>query len=117
MTEPQTPSAGAEPISAVTLPDEPPPAAPEAAADAAPDILERLRPLFAHATLFAIGLGGGLAVAAASSLTLHYLGSPPDRQIASARIEIPARPPEPLDVEIQKAKAELDAALSKRNGG
>lgn len=129
MTEPRTPTAPAEPLSAVILPEmsdlpqslRPGPDAAPAAHVTMPDIstsgvLDRLRPLLAHATLFAAGLGGGLAVALGSSLALHSLGTRADRQLASARIEIPAQPPEPLDVEIRKAKAELDAALNPRNG-
>jgi len=108
-------AAPSEPLSAVTLPD-PSPAASEPPAAAIEPRPTRLRPLGAHAALFAIGLAGGLVVATASSLTLHYLGARPDRQLASARVELPPRPPEPLALEIEKAKAELDAALNTRTG-
>jgi anti-sigma factor RsiW len=114
-------AAPAEPLSAITLPDalaEPAAAKPEppAATATVQPRWQRLRPLGAHAALFAIGIAGGLAVVTASSLTLRYLGGQPDRQLASARLALPPQPPEPLAVEIQKAKAELDAALNNRNG-
>src|SRR5690242_4533539 len=95
----------AEPISALALEAaaEPPPAA----APTVPRILfERLRPLAAHGALFALALIGGLAVATAASVTLRYVGDRADAQIAAARISVQPTPPEPLDVEIRKAKAE-----------
>ena len=116
MTKPPAPSP--EPISAVALPDAAliVPPEPQTAAGSLLSLRDRVWPLTAHATLFAMGLAGGLAVATAASLTLHYLGSGADRQLASARIDVPRSAPEPLDLEIQKAKAELDAALKARNG-
>ena len=104
-----------EPISALALQAaaEPPPAA----VPTVPRILfEQLRPLAAHGVLFALALMGGLAVATAASVTLRYVGDRADAQIAAARISVRPAPLEPLDVEIRKAKAELDAAVSAQNG-
>jgi hypothetical protein len=74
-------------------------------------LLGQLRPLLAHGALFLMGLAGGLAVATVSSLTLHYLNNG-SAQLAAARVKIPPTVVAPLDVEIQKAKADLDAALA-----
>lgn len=74
-------------------------------------VLERLHPLAAHIGLFLMGLTGGLAVATAVTLTLHYANGG-SAQLAAARVKIPPQAVAPLDVEIQKAKADLDAALA-----
>lgn len=99
-----------EPISALAIAaaaEPPPPRVPSV-----PQLLfERLRPLFAHGVLFLMGLAGGLAVATVASLTLHYV-SGGSTQLAAARVQIPPHVVAPLDVEIQKAKADLDAALA-----
>lgn len=99
-----------EPISALAIAaaaEPPPPCVPSV-----PQLLfERLRPLFAHGVLFLMGLAGGLAVATVSTLALHYF-SGGSAQLAAARVKIPPQVVAPLDVEIQKAKADLDAALA-----
>ncbi len=104
--------APAEPISALALATsaEPPPAP---APTIAGLLLDRFRPVAAHGLLFLMGISGGVAVATASSVTLHYLAAS-HTQVASARIDIQPQVLLPVDAEIQKAKAELDAAL---NGG
>ena len=102
----------AEPMSALAITaaaEPPPPRIPSV-----PELLrQRLRPLAAYAALFFMGLTGGLAVATTAGLVLHYLNGARE-QVAAARLVLSPQVPEPLDLEIRKAKADLDAAL--RNG-
>ena len=102
----------AEPLSALAIAaaaEPPPPYIPSV-----PQLLlQRLRPLAVYAGLFVMGLSGGLAVATTAGLVLHYLNGSRE-QVAAARVAIAPQAPEPLDLEIRKAKADLDAAL--RNG-
>lgn len=107
-THPSPSPASAVPLSAM-------PVAAIAAEPPAPSwrdrALHRLQPLATYGALFLMGLSGGLAVATVSSLALHYFAGA-DKQVASVHIDLPRPAAEPLDIEIQKAKAELDAAVA-----
>ena len=72
----------------------------------------RSQPAVAYGLLFFMGVSGGLGVATAASLTVHILAGGPDKQVAAVRVAVPRLEPTPLDVEIRKAKAELDAAVA-----
>ena len=72
----------------------------------------RSQPAVAYGLLFLMGVSGGLGVATAASLTLRILAGGPDKQVAAVRVAVPRLEPTPLDVEIRKAKAELDAAVA-----
>ncbi|MBV8534627.1 MAG: hypothetical protein JO128_03480 [Alphaproteobacteria bacterium] len=77
---------------------------------------QRSQPVVAYSTLFLMGVSGGLGVATAASLTIRVIAGGPDKQVAAVRLVVPQVEPEPLDVEIRKAKAELDAAVGKQQG-
>jgi len=83
----------------------------------APTWLDRIRqrsqPLVAYGMLFLMGVSGGLGVATAASLTVRYLAGGSQKQIAAVHLPVPRAEPEPLALEIQKAKAELDAAVAR----
>lgn len=98
------------PLSAMAI-AELPPQAPVREPTWADRIWQRSQPAVAYGMLFVMGVSGGLGVATAASLTLRMLAGP-DKQIAVVRLAVPRSEPEPLDVEIQKAKAELDAAVA-----
>jgi hypothetical protein len=75
-------------------------------------IWQRSQPVVAYGMLFLMGLSGGLGVATAASLTIRAFAGGPDKQIAAVRMTLPRQELQPLAVEIQKAKAELDAAVA-----
>jgi hypothetical protein len=100
------------PISALAF-AEPPAAAPAPAPTWRERIWQRSQPLVAYGMLFLMGVSGGLGVATAASLTVRYLAGDSEKQIAAVRVALPHAQPEPLDLEIQKAKSELDAAVAK----
>lgn len=116
MTQPAFPSSAPSSANAVPLSAMPVIAVPTVAAPLPPSwrerALRRLQPAATYGALFLMGLSGGLAVATVSSLTLHYFARAHDRQLAEVRIDLPRPAAEPLAVEIQKAKAELDAAVA-----
>jgi hypothetical protein len=105
-------AAEAMPISAMAAVELPTPPAPPPPSFR-DKLRQRLQPFLAHGVLFFAGLSGGLAVATASTVAVHYFIGGSSTQLAAARLVLPPRPLEPLDVEIQKAKAELDAAIAK----
>jgi hypothetical protein len=108
-----SPSSAVEsvPLSAMAI-AEPPAPAPEPAPTWLDRLLQRIQPATAYGMLFLMGLSGGLGVATAASLTIRYLTHGSDKQLAAVRFVLPRQALEPLDVEIQKAKAELDAAVA-----
>lgn len=104
-------TAEAVPLSAMAI-AEPAPPAPEREPTWADRIWRRSQPAVAYGMLFVMGISGGLGVATAASLTLRLLAGGADKQVAAVRLAVPRLEPAPLDVEIQKAKAELDAAVA-----
>jgi len=100
------------PISALAIAELPPPV-PMPAPGLRDRILELIQPAAVYGTLFLAGLSGGLGVATGASLTIRVLAGASIKQVGAVHLAVPRAEPEPLAVEIQKAKAELDAAVAR----